>query len=224
MILCIGNVLSPEELQQVNSQLKAASFADGKLTAGWHAKLVKNNEQVQSDMAPARAAMDLVTKAIARNAVFQMAARPKVIRPPLIARYGPGMEYGSHVDNTLMSSPQGTMRTDISLTLFLNDPSEYAGGKLAIEDTRGRQAFKLDAGAMVLYPATTLHCVTPVTEGVRFVAVSWVQSFVRDPGDRELLFDLDTVRKALFAQSGKSSEFDLLSKTHANLYRKLADA
>jgi len=224
MILCIGNVLSPEELQQVNSQLKTADFVDGKLTAGWHAKLVKNNEQLKSDTEPARAAMDLVGKAIARNSVYQMAARPKYARPPLIARYTPGMEYGLHVDNTLMSGPQGTMRTDLSLTLFLNDPSEYAGGELIIEDTRGRQAFKLDAGAMVLYPSTTLHRVAPVSEGTRLVAVTWVQSFVRDPSDRELLFDLDTVRQTLFKQSGKTREFDILSKTHANLYRKWADA
>ncbi|ERN41078.1 putative iron-regulated protein [Rubidibacter lacunae KORDI 51-2] len=223
MILCIGNVLSGEELQQIVGQLDKETFVDGKLTAGWHAKLVKNNTQLKSDTESARGAIDSVSRAIARNNVFQMAARPKIVRPPLIARYAPGMSYGSHVDNTIMSGPNGPMRTDISVTLFLNEPSEYAGGELVIEDSRGQQAFKLPAGSMAIYPSTNLHRVEELTEGVRLVAVTWVQSLVRDANDREVLFELDTVRQSLFKQSGKTRDFDILSKAFANLMRKWAE-
>ena len=115
------------------------------------------------------------------------------------------------------------MRSDVSLTLFLSDPATYTGGELVIESTQGEQAFKLPAGAMIIYPSSTLHRVEPVTQGVRLAAVTWVQSLVRDMADREILFDLDTARKAVFAQHGKTAEFDLLSKSLANLLRKWVD-
>jgi len=218
MILCMSNVLTPDELTQVLTTLQKADFVDGKLTAGWHARLVKNNLQAQ-DSETSRSLKQFLVDAIWRNGLFQMAVRPKVLRSPLLSRYETGMGYGTHVDNAMMGDPH-PMRSDVSLTLFLNSPDEYDGGELVIEDSLGERPFKLDAGSMIIYPSTTLHRVEAVTRGVRLVAVSWVQSYVRDPGDREILFELDTTRKALFEQYGKTPEFDLISKSHANLLRK----
>ncbi len=224
MLMCIADVLSADELATVVGQLGKATFVDGKLTAGWHAQLVKHNTQVQEDGSGILPELQgLVHNAINRNPLFQMAARPKVIRSPLFSRYEPGMSYGTHVDNALMGSDNFWMRSDLSLTLFLSDPETYEGGELVIESTQGEQMFKLPAGAMVIYPSSTLHRVETVTQGIRLAAVTWVQSFVRDMGDREILFDLDTARQLLFETSGKTTEFDLISKSHANLLRKWID-
>lgn len=223
MILCIDAVLTDEELETIATALKTAPFVDGKATAGWHARQVKHNTQIEAGAA-AENVRSLVLAALQRNAIFQMAAYPKTIRPPLISRYEEGMSYGTHVDNALMGSSNASrtdlMRTDLSLTLFLNPPDDYDGGELVIEDTLGHHPFKLPAGAMVLYPATTLHRVEPVTRGTRLVAVTWVQSLVRNAGDRELLFELDTARQSLFQQHGKTPEFDQITKCHANLLRR----
>jgi PKHD-type hydroxylase len=222
MILCIGHVLTPEELDAVVSNLEITEFVDGKATAGWHAKLVKHNTQAQADAPPVVAARKVINAALKRNAVFQMAVRPKAIRPLLFNRYEQGMSYGAHIDNALMGD-RDLLRSDVSLTLFLSSPGTYAGGELVIEDTQGEQAYKLEAGAMMIYPSSTLHRVEPVTSGVRLAAVTWIQSLVRDAGDREILFDLDTARQAIFQQHGKTREFDLISKSHANLLRKWAE-
>jgi PKHD-type hydroxylase len=224
MLVCIADVLSNGELASVVAQLGNASFVDGKLTAGWHARLVKHNTQVQDDgsgMLPEL--QKLIQDAINRHPLFQIAARPKVVRSPLFSRYEQGMSYGTHVDNSLMGSGDNLMRSDISLTLFLSDPDTYSGGELIIESTQGEQVFKLPAGCMIIYPSSTLHRVEIVTSGVRLAAVTWVQSLVRDLGDREILFDLDTTRQAMFEKYGKTPEFDLISKSHANLLRKWAD-
>lgn len=133
------------------------------------------------------------------------------------------MAYGTHTDDALMNRQTQVMRSDISFTLFLNSPDAYQGGKLIIDSAQGEQDYKLPAGAMIVYPSSTLHRVETVTAGMRLAAVSWVQSLVRAPQDREILFDLDTARQSLFEQHGKTQEFDLLSKTHANLLRKWAD-
>lgn len=219
MILCIANVLTPEELATLTAQLDKADFVDGKTTAGWHARLVKHNQQLDRNAAVAEELKGLVMGALQRNSLFQMAVRPKIIRPPLFSRYQVGMSYGSHVDNALMGD-QPLMRSDVSMTLFISSLSDYDGGELVVETSQGEQEFKLEAGSLVLYPSTTLHRVEPVTRGVRLVAVSWIQSLVRDAHEREILFDLDTARQVLFEKSGKTLEFDLISKSHANLLRK----
>lgn len=222
MIVCIDNVLTAEELATVTSKLETAEFVDGKLTAGWHARLVKHNTQLDANAQAAKTLKALVGEAIQRHPLFQMAVWPKQMRPVMFSRYEAGMSYGSHTDNAIMRDRQ-LMRSDVSLTLFLSDPATYEGGELVIEDTPQERSFKLEAGSMIVYPSSTLHRVESVTAGVRLVAVSWVQSLVRDPGERELLFELDTVRHSVFEKLGKSVEFDLLSKTHANLLRKWAD-
>lgn len=226
MILCIGDVLNPTELGTVLSKLEtaaaAAEFVDGKQTAGWHAKLVKHNTQLSNQSAVAETVKATIMQAIQRNVLFQMAVYPQVVRSPLLSRYEVGMSYGNHIDNALMGETE-RMRSDVSLTLFLSSPESYGGGELVIETTQGTQGFKLAAGAMVLYPSSTLHRVEPVTDGVRLVAVTWVQSLVRTESDREILFDLDTARRSIFDKYGKTTEFDLLSKSHANLLRKWAE-
>lgn len=223
MIVCIANVLTVEELQLIRSQLESANFVDGKVTAGWHARLVKQNTQLPKDSPVLQEVRSRVLKAVQRHPVFQMAARPKRIHPLLISRYETGMAYGTHTDDALMRSQNQVMRSDVSFTVFLNPPEDYQGGELVIDSSQGEQDYKLPAGSMIVYPSSTLHRVETVTAGQRLVAVSWVQSLVRDPGDRGILFDLDTVRQTLFEKSGKTREFDLLSKTHANLLRKWSE-
>lgn len=221
MIFSINQILSPQELTEIKQVLVQAEFVDGKLTAGWHAKLVKNNQQLKAGTSE----KELKTKiraALNQNALFQSAIRPKSIHSLLFSRYSEGMSYDTHVDNALMSS-NGLCRSDVSFTLFLNSPQEYTGGELTIEGVQEEQSYKLDAGSVILYPSTTLHRVNPVTQGTRLVVVGWVQSVIRDGSDRELLFDLETARRAIFAKSGKTPEFDLISKSIANLLRKWAE-
>ncbi|NJM72469.1 MAG: Fe2+-dependent dioxygenase [Scytonema sp. RU_4_4] len=221
MILCIDNVLNSDELELIHSKLKISEFKDGKETAGWHAKEVKNNLQLPHN-ALTEEMRSIVMQALQRNRLFQAAVRPKTIRPIIFSRYDPGMCYGYHTDNALMGNEVLT-RSDVSLTLFLSSPSSYIGGELIIDTSLGEQAFKLEAGSMIVYPSSTLHQVTSVTEGMRFAAITWVQSIIRDPAEREILFDLETARQVLFQKHGKTPEFDLICKTHANLLRKWAD-
>ena len=222
MIFSIDRVLSPDELAEIRQVLSQAEFVDGKLTAGWHAKLVKNNQQLKVGTSQ----KDLIAKvrtALLKNALFQSAIRPKSIHSLLFSRYSQGMSYDTHVDNALMKHSAGLCRSDVSFTLFLNSADEYTGGELTIEGVQAENNYKLEAGSAIIYPSTTLHRVNPVTEGTRLVAIGWVQSTIRDVGDREILFDLDTARRAIFAKSGKTPEFDLVSKSIANLLRKWAD-
>lgn len=222
MILCIADVLTAKDLDAINSLLHTANFVDGKTTAGWHARLVKHNAQLQDDgSAAVQHLKTLISQALQRNSLFQMAVLPKVIREALFSRYDSGMSYGTHVDNAVMGKSE-LMRSDVSLTLFLSQPETYDGGELVIESSQGEQGYKLAAGSMIVYPSTTLHRVEPVTAGSRLAAVTWVQSLVRDSAQREILFDLDTARQMLFEKSGKNAEFDLISKTYANLLRQWA--
>ncbi|NEP57972.1 MAG: Fe2+-dependent dioxygenase [Symploca sp. SIO2G7] len=222
MILSIAKVLTPEELNLITERLDATDFIDGKTTAGWHAKIVKHNTQLTNKATYAQDLKDLVKKALWRNQLFQIAAQPKVIHSMLFSRYEAGMSYGSHVDNALMGN-QNKLRSDVSLTVFLSAPSTYGGGELVLEGMEREQAIKLEAGDAIVYPSSFLHRVEPVTEGVRLVAVAWVQSIVRDPQERDILFDLETVRRSIFHKDGKTTEFDLVSKSYSNLLRKWSD-
>ena len=222
MIFSIDHVLTSEELKFLVESLEQADFVDGKTTAGWHAKFVKNNMQLNSEATYASDLRELVKTALKRNALFQSALQPKIIHSMLFSRYEKGMSYGRHVDNALMGN-QEFLRSDVSFTLFLSSPSTYKGGELVIESSDGDRTYKLEAGSAIVYPSSTLHQVEPVTEGVRLAAVGWVQSLVRDPNEREILFDLDTTRRSIFAKEGKTIEFDLISKSYANLLRKWAE-
>lgn len=221
MFLCIAPLLEGEALAKVRRIAHAARYRDGAETAGWHARAVKHNRQAEAaDVAEAAA---IVAEALNKHPVFRSAALPQRLSPILFNRYAEGMDYGPHVDDALMSAGGARLRSDVSFTLFLDDPQSYEGGELVIESTGGEQPVKLAAGACVVYPATQLHRVAPVSRGQRHAAVGWVQSLVRDAAQREILFDLDTARRAVFEQHGKSETFDLLAKTYANLLRRWAE-
>jgi PKHD-type hydroxylase len=219
MQIVIGNVLDAADLETVIATLRRARFVDGRATAGFAARTVKNNTQADGTDRSLETVRKLVTERILGNDVFRLAVRPKALTPIMFSRYEPGMNYGSHVDDALMSG----LRTDVSFTLFLGDPASYDGGELVIETTSGEDTVKLDGGALVAYPTTTLHRVNEVTRGERLAAVGWARSFIRDGAQRELLFDLDTARRQLFACQGKTAEFDLVSKSLANLMRMWAE-
>ncbi|MFE8072219.1 Fe2+-dependent dioxygenase [Marinobacteraceae bacterium S3BR75-40.1] len=223
MILCIGNVLSEEQLARIRNALGEVAFQDGRQTAGWHARLVKQNEQVAAGDKAAQALKEEVSRSLNQHPVFQMAVRPRRMTPIMFSRYRDGMTYGNHVDDPVMGQGEQRLRTDISFTLFLNDPDSYDGGELVTDTTAGEQSYKLPAGAAVIYPSSTLHRVEPVTRGERLVAIGWIQSTIRDPQQREVLFDIDTARRQLFEREGKTQEFDLLTKSLANLQRFWAE-
>jgi PKHD-type hydroxylase len=199
--------------------LEAGAYRDGRETAGWHAKIAKANQQAHPDDAGLQAAARLVAERLLGHELFALAVRPKRLAPVMISRYAQGASYGSHTDDALM----GALRSDVSFTVFLNAPADYDGGELVLERPEGEQSFKLEAGHALVYPSTSLHRVNPVVRGTRLVAVGWAQSLVRRADQRELLFDLDTARRSLFAREGKSAEFDLLSKCVSNLLRDWAE-
>ena len=220
MMIRIPDVLTADQVAKLRAELARTAFADGRQTAGVYARTVKNNEQAEQG-AQLKPMQDAVAGVILQNPVFDMAARPRNMKPVTFSRYRPGMEYGTHVDNAVMSG-WPPVRSDLSWTLFLNEPDSYDGGELVVEgDPESR--FKLPAGHMILYPSSSLHHVAPVTRGERLAAVSWVQSMVRDPAQRQILFDLETLRRRLFESQGKTADFDLLSRSFANLYRMWAE-
>lgn len=220
MILNIANALSAAEVKEAVRSLSSVHFGDGRRTAGKHARVVKNNLQAtDADDGATKAVKALVADRLMANSLFALASRPKRLSPILLNRYDQGMSYGPHVDDALM----GGMRSDVSFTLFLSKPGDYDGGTLVIDTTAGEERFKLDAGSLVLYPATTLHRVEAVTRGTRLAAIGWAESYIRDAEKRALLFDLDSARHALFREHGKTEAFDLLSKCAANLLRLWAE-
>ncbi|MGH6884743.1 MAG: Fe2+-dependent dioxygenase [Geminicoccales bacterium] len=219
MILCIQGVINDVDLGRLRTELRKGAFRDGRETAGWHARLAKDNEQADPGDEGLRSAAALVAERLSQHELFALAVRPKRVAPIMISRYAEGRCYGTHVDDALM----GGLRSDVSFTVFLSAPSEYGGGELVLERPEGEQPFKLEAGDAVVYPSTSLHRVNRVERGTRLVAVGWAQSLVRLAEHRELLFDLDSARRALFAKQGKSAEFDLLSKCLSNLLREWAE-
>ena len=219
MFTIIADVIDAAAVAEARATLAEVAFVDGRATAGWHARLVKNNLQAPSADRVVAKLKETLAASILANPLFRLAARPKSLTPLILSRYEPGMAYGSHVDDALMSGA----RTDVSFTLFLSDPDTYDGGALVIETSAGEDDVKLPAGSLVAYPSTTLHRVQEVTKGARLAAVGWARSFIRDPARRELLFDLDTARQRIFETHGKTVEFDLLSKSSANLMRMWAD-
>jgi PKHD-type hydroxylase len=220
VLICIEDLIHKETVARLQSWLAEATFEDGRATAGGSARLVKRNEQVSDDpdnRDPRLEQMqDIVEDLLWDHDLFMAAAQPKEIHPPLFSRYTPGMSYGTHMDNAMM----GKMRIDLSITLFLSDPSDYDGGELVIDFSTGERAIKLPAGSAVLYATTALHRVAEVTRGQRLAMVTWIRSLVRDPAKREILFDLKTAHHRLADQIGKTAEVDLLSKTHTNLLRR----
>ncbi|MGD9616857.1 MAG: Fe2+-dependent dioxygenase [Alphaproteobacteria bacterium] len=213
----IAAVLAAPEVAALRDILGEASlFHDGKATAGWHARARKSNLQADSDAPLVAGALRKIEATLRANEVFQAAARPKDIIGLLLSRYQPGMSYGTHVDDVLIDG----RRTDLAFTLFLSDPDTYDGGELAIERSEGERGFKLPSGDLLLYPATTLHRVAPVTRGVRLAAIGWVRSLVRQNEQRELLFDLDHAVELLRSGGEPERALDLMLKIRGNLLRR----
>ena len=218
MQIVIGNVLTAEDVKTVRAALKRACFIDGRASAGFAARTVKSNQQAAGSDRSLETIRKLVAGRILGNEVFRLAVRPKMLSPLLFSRYEKGMHYGSHVDDALM----GGMRTDVSFTLFLSDPKSYEGGALAIESPSGEESFKLAAGSLVAYPSTSLHQVTAVTRGARLAAAGWARSFIPIRRDASCC-SISIPRRKMFARDGKSAEFDLVSRSLANLLRMWAE-
>jgi PKHD-type hydroxylase len=215
MILTIDDLVGPEARAALQPAIAAAGFVEGRLTAGPYAAPAKRNLQIDLGDARYRAIHHRLAETMFHHPRFARAVRPRRFAAMRIARYDEGMEYGTHFDDPVI----GAVRTDISFTIFLTDPASYEGGELVIETGLGEHAFKLPAGAAVVYPAGALHRVAPVTRGSRLVAAGWVQSLVRDPAQREILYDLDIAAQSLFEREGPTAEFMALTKSSANLMR-----
>jgi PKHD-type hydroxylase len=225
MIIHVPEVLSAEQVSHARKVLDAASWVDGRVTAGYQSSRVKNNHQLPEDSAEARELGDLVVRALERCPLFVTAALPLRVFPPLFNRYDEGMGFGTHLDNSIRQIP-GTshrIRTDVSATLFLSSPEEYDGGELVIEDVYGAHSVKLPAGDMVLYPASSLHEVRPVERGSRLASFFWVQSMVRDDGQRSLLFDLDVSIQRVRQELSEHPAVVSLTNCYHNLLRRFAE-
>lgn len=217
----LPDLLGEDDLQQLNSRLmnlEDSAWLPGAETAGSYARQVKTNWQIDRDHPEFQGLAETVITALQDHALFRAAAIPLKIHSLLFSRCGVGEGYGRHVDNPFM--PGG--RTDLSFTLFLSDPELYQGGELTLELPHGDEHLRLPAGSAIVYPSGTLHQVQPVRQGMRYVAVGWVQSAVRTAERRELLFELETACKALAANHGRSDALDLLYRCHANLLRMWA--
>jgi PKHD-type hydroxylase len=193
LLVHIKNVLSAQEVAYCREVLEASPWVDGKVTAGEQAAKAKVNLQIPEDSPEARTLGDVILRALARNPLFNSAALPLRVLPPMFNRYDVGMGFGAHVDGAIRAIPGANMRmrADVSSTLFLTAPEDYDGGELVIEDTYGSHSVKLPAGDMIVYPATSLHRVQPITRGSRWSSFFWTQSMVKDEGLRALLYDLD---------------------------------
>ena len=224
MLVRVRNVLTAAEIAAMRATLAASRWADGRATAGVQSAAAKNNEQLAQDDPDARAMQRVILGALNRHQTFFSAALPKRVFPPLFNRYaGSANAFGNHVDNAVRFVPGGQaerVRTDISATLFLSDPSDYDGGELVIEDTYGTQSIKLPAGDMVLYPGTSVHRVEPVTRGARLASFFWVESMVRSDEQRRLLYDMDLHLMRLRAGLGEADAAVIgLTGTYHNLLR-----
>ena len=227
MLVTIEGLLGPDELERARTVLAGAPWGDGRVTAGHQSAQVKHNLQLPEECAAAQELGRMVLEALGRSALFITAALPLRVFPPLFNRYDPGMDFGAHVDNAMrqVRGSGHTIRTDISCTLFLSDPGSYDGGELVVQDTYGEQRVKLAAGSAVIYPATSLHRVEPVTRGSRVASFFWMQSMVRDGMRRRLLFDLDMAINGLRADvPGQHPSVVSLTGVYHNLLRQWADA
>jgi PKHD-type hydroxylase len=224
MLLHIPEVLGADELSRIRQRLDAADWVDGRETVGVQGAQVKRNQQLP-EAAPARAELGrMVLAALERSTLFFAAALPLRILPPRFNRYSGGGEYGFHVDGAVMRlGATGQLRSDVSCTLFLNDPAEYDGGELVISDTYGEHEVKLPAGDLILYPSSSLHRVMPVSRGQRLASFFWVQSMVRDDGRRRLLFEMDTAIERLRAGNADGQAVLQLTGAYHNLLRQWAE-
>ena len=218
MLEIIPEIVTESARKEMVDVIKKMAFVDGKKTAGKRAARVKKNEQIgDADLSAKKNLQAKVVKALKSSGRFQRFALPSKIATPLVSRYRPGMEYGLHVDNATMAD--GSIRTDLSVTVFLNDVEEYDGGELEIFSGYGPAKIKLPAGSAVVYPSATLHRVLPVTRGERLAAVTWVESQIRDPARREILYDIGIARNMLEKEMPEAEETDRANRAYTNLLR-----
>jgi len=224
MLIQIPDVLTPEQVAHARRLLESADWVDGRITAGHQAVHVKDNAQLPEQHPVGRELGDIIISSLQKNALFISAALPLRVFPPLFNRYRGGQSFGNHVDNAIRQTTNGGLRirTDLSCTLFLAEPEEYDGGELLVEDTYGVHSVKLPAGHMVLYPSSSLHNVTPVTRGERVASFFWLQSMIRDDGERTLLFDLDTAIQRLTLDLPDHPSVVQLTAVYHNLLRRWA--
>ncbi|HVJ41380.1 MAG TPA: Fe2+-dependent dioxygenase [Dongiaceae bacterium] len=223
MLVNVPNLLDPAEVTTVRNAIEAAPFVDGKETAGQRNQRIKRNEQIPAAWAGREQIKKLVLDALYRNVSFRHAALPQHIIGPTISRYRPGMHYGMHVDDALMGPPDHLYRSDVSFTVFINEPHEYEGGELFINSPFGPQQIKLPAGSAIVYPSSTLHEVRPVTQGERLVVIGWVQSHVRDERQRMVLADIALIGERLAKVAPNDTITDLAFRCHVNLLRMWSD-
>jgi len=227
MMLAIPDLLDADAVARVRAVVDAGDWADGNATSGHQSALAKKNVQLPEDSPAAREAGRIVLDALGRSPLFIAAALPLKIFPPLFNRYAGGDRFGTHVDNAVRihRASEFRVRSDLSATLFLEDPAAYDGGELVVEDTLGVHKVKLPAGHLILYPASSLHRVEPVTRGARVASFFWIQSMVRDDAARTILFDLDRSIQAIAAERGQDdAEIIRLTGVYHNLLRRWADS
>ena len=224
MLLQSPDVLSAEQVAHARRRLDESEWVDGRITAGHQSAQVKDNQQLPEDHPVARELGDMIGKSLTANPLFLSAALPLRIFPPLFNRYQGGQSFGNHVDNAIRQAAGGArLRTDLSATLFLAEPSEYDGGELLVEDMYGVHSVKLPAGHLVLYPSTSLHNVQPVRRGARIASFFWIQSMIRDDGQRTLLFDLDNAIRRVAGEIPASAAPVQLTAVYHNLLRRWAE-
>ncbi len=225
MLLSIPDVLTPEQVKEARQKLESTDWVDGKTTAGHQATKAKDNQQIPQNHPVAKEVGEMILGALAHNPLFLSAALPLKVLPPMFNRYSGGQNFGTHVDNAIRQIP-GTairIRTDLSATLFFAGPEEYDGGELCVEDTYGVKSVKLPAGHMILYPSTSLHHVKPVTRGTRLCSFFWIQSMLRDDGQRSLMFDLDTAIQHVSKDMPSHPSAVQLTGVYHNLLRQWAE-
>lgn len=225
MLITIPDVLTAEQVRQMRAKLDAADWVDGKVTAGYQAQRVKENQQLAEGTPLAMELGEVVLGGLARSPLFMSAALPLRVFPPMFNRYSGGGHFGTHVDTAIrqLVTTGQRIRTDVSATLFLTSPEEYDGGELIVEDTYGAHSVKLPAGHMVLYPATSLHRVEPVTRGARVSSFFWIQSMIRSDADRTMLFDLDRSIQKLAVELPGSPIGVQVTGVYHNLLRRWAE-
>ena len=223
MLLTIPGILDSDTLRMLQQALARAPFVDGKLTAGSSAVKVKNNLELDRNAAERDQLNRVAMNALVENSAFQHAALPLRLATPFFARYQPGMEYGDHVDDPIMGGRGNQYRSDVSATLFLSPRDSYEGGELVIQTPFGPREVKLDAGDAVVYPSSSVHHVAPVTAGERLVMITWMQSMVRDPQRRELLYELHLARESLLDQAPDAPSTTQVDRSYVNLFRMWAE-
>jgi PKHD-type hydroxylase len=223
MLLTIPGLLNRAQIDKIRQLLQDAAFVDGRLSAGFAAARVKDNLEMRPDPERMRLLVRIIVASLGHNETFRFGVLPHRVADPIFARYEPGMTYGDHVDDPIMGASGPRFRTDVSMTIFLNGPESYDGGELVVRTSFGEQRVKLAAGHAVVYPSSSLHQVAPVTRGERLVSLTWVQSYVRDPDRRELLYELNLARERLLSDAPGTETTGYVDRSYANLLRMWAE-